>query len=319
MTTKGWTMSAAALAVAAGVYFALETLRPQQHDTTAALPTLSADEVFAGTLDEAAGARAVTDAQPTEPAADASAEGELAGDIAGEIPVETASAEADLEEAGDPESSAETSGVDAGAHGEDANEVAATQAPAEAAGAAEFADAVVSDAQAPAEVSAEAVAEASVEPSAAPPTETSAEKSVETSTQTPAAHTEDAAPAPAPAAVAAQASKPAARTPTLSEWWRTEAPGALQLQYAGSVAGRHAIALLFSGDFGSTESADRNALVFDLQGQRIEGQWTIGSKASVLEFNVPSAGYYTVMVSGALQDASGATLGKTLKGPVHVK
>ncbi|WP_370305017.1 hypothetical protein [Sinimarinibacterium flocculans] len=301
MAAKGWTMTAVAIAVAAGTYFTLETLYPPSKNGDVDLRLVPPEAVFGSSLQTDVAQTAMADDAPAvaerEPAAtpdtadgmtdplpdavDGTADGEYG--LAGEAPTDDTAEDAEDSDAG----------FEDAPPAEDAAPADTETAPADA------------QAVAPATTSA---------PTPKPPAPTPTPTAAPTAAPTPAA-----TPRPTPAATPrATASAPAAAR--LTQWWGPEADGRLSVVYAGSAAYTRAIVLMFNGAFADASSAQQHLRVRDAAGKAVEGRWEVGtSNRRMLLFPVARTGTYTVTVGGGLADRDGRTVGNPLQGPVRVQ
>lgn len=280
--SKGITMMAVAVAVAAGTYFTLEFMFPSQkgavtysHDTQAAdLDLAVGTEAPVAVVAPAAPAEAV---EAAEVPADAASDDERGSDDADtSLPSEDTAA---YEAAEEPIAAMD----ETDARSEPESAVAPTPAPAPA------------------------------------PAVAAAPKPAPAVASKPAAKPAPKAPAIAGGGTSAPrlGSNSNAPAPT---WWGQSAPGELGLVYAGSAAYERAIVLMFDGDFSSAANAGKRIRVSNAAGKTVSGSWSVSEKnPRMLLFKVDNPGTYTVSLNSELSDRGGRKLGRNQQGPVTVQ
>lgn len=118
-----------------------------------------------------------------------------------------------------------------------------------------------------------------------------------------------------------RSSKPPAATieaPALSAWWPEPRRGSLNLEYAGHLAGAHAIALMFDSPFADTGDWGNHIQVTGSTGAPVVGRWRVGSNPTMLLMATPP-GLYKLVISPTLANAAGLSLGLRLSGSVLVR
>ncbi len=278
--SKGITMMAIAVAVAAGTYFTLEFMYPSQKGTvTAGHDTQAADLSFAADAERPVAATPAAPAEVTEPLpepTDSTAESDAEADAFNEPAVAESTAADEVVE--DPITAMD--------------ETDARSEPVRAA------------APAPSPTPAPAVAAA---PKPAPAIAAK-----------PAAKPAPKAPAIAGGTSAPRLGGNSSAPPPT--WWGQSAPGELGLVYAGSAAYERAIVLMFDGDFSSAANAGKRIRVSNAAGKTVSGSWSISeNNPRMLLFKVDNPGTYTVSLNSELSDRGGRKLGRNQQGPVTVQ
>lgn len=280
MSAKALTMSAVAVAVAAGTYFGLETLYPQQHEKAVVAETLSPEDVFGKPL------------APPSPDAAADTSVSAGETIPAEAAISTRTAEI---AASEPE------------HMNDESDASVEDIAG--------ADDSLGDDGADSMAAMPVEPEPESEPMPTPePTPVATPEPTPVPTPAPAVAASKAPATPKPAA------KPTTRAPKLTQWWEPVDDNRLSLLYAGSAAYKRAIVLMFNGAFDGTSSAAQNITITDSSGVRVVGRWEVGANNKrMLVFPVESSGIYTISIDGHLSDRTNRPLDRSLRGPVNVR
>lgn len=293
MNVKPLVLAGVATAVSVVTFVTLNLVAPISHATAAPDQGVTADQVFAGSVD-APGASAPESgqlaAEPIEVAqADTGAEASIAA-------VEAAPSESPAP-AGEPApvavgGSCAVSPVDPNA-----------------------APVVVKAAGLP-ETAAAETAPAAAEPAPEPVPVTASEPAPAPEMAAPVF--EEAAPAPKPKP------KPKSRAPKKTPeeakvaWWPAKTAGKLNINYAGEASFTKAIVIMFDGAFDNADSANQHIKVTPKQGGKVNGKWLVaeGNKQMLL-LNV-APGLYTVEVGEGLTDKGNRGVAAAATGAVFV-
>lgn len=112
---------------------------------------------------------------------------------------------------------------------------------------------------------------------------------------------------------------PASAKGEIRRWWPEQpVPGALNLLFAGHLAGGHAIVLAFDGVFSGEQDFAQNILVVREDGSTVPPRWKIGPNATTLILAV-EPGRYGVSLRQGLSDAEGKTLSTSLGGALRIQ
>ena len=265
-----------------GTYVLLNTLLPYKPEELKVAEGGDLDEIMSGSLSTTAPeGHAASDTQSI-PAAE-TAPAETATEMA---------ADTDAQDAATTDATTDVAAADTGA----ASEPAAEPAPAP-------------------EPAAEPAQVAAAEPAPAPAVEAAPAPAPKPKKAKPAAKS----PAKSPAHSGTATAKQYAPAKDLKQWWGTAADGSLSVAYAGSLANKNAVVLMFTGAFDSADSINQHVKVKS-SGGAVGGKWEISpNNKRMALFTVPAKGRYLISVSRGVTDRSGRKLGGAVQGPVYVQ
>lgn len=310
MNVKPLVLAGAATGVSVVTFVALSLIAPISHAEKSTAQGLSADKVFAASID-------APGASSPEPVVVAATEVALAD--TGNAPASTAQSEpapAAMEVAQADVSEP----VDTGAEAPTAAEPAS--------GGGSCTTGIVDPKAKPVVVKATGLPGDSPAPktaAAAPASEPApAAPAPESMTSEPAAPRFESSPESEVAEAPKPVAKPKPRAPKKAPaeakvaWWPAKTPGKLNLAYAGEASFTKAIVLMFDGAFDNADSANQHIKVTPQKGGAVKGKWLLatGNKQMLLLDVAP--GLYTVEIGEGLTDKGNRSLGAASSGAVFI-